>query len=220
MDAAGIARTVAALVAAYLIGGVPFALIVGRLGWKTDVRQHGSGNLGGTNVYRVLGWKAGLLTALGDIAKGTVAVLAARAIAPAGLSQVAVDWVSVGAAVAAIAGHSYTPFGGFRGGKGVATAAGAICVITPLTLPFLLGVFVVAIVLTRYVSAGSVLAAAAYAPLVAVLYPAHVPLLVFAAGASALVIFRHASNIKRIFRGEERRLQWTPRGTRSGEGEQ
>ncbi|MBA4371083.1 MAG: acyl-phosphate glycerol 3-phosphate acyltransferase [Coriobacteriaceae bacterium] len=211
-------RIVAALAAAYLIGGVPFALIVGKLGYRTDVREHGSGNLGGTNVYRVLGWKAGLLTALGDIAKGAVAVFLARLVAPPGLSAAGVDWVSLGAAVAAIAGHSYTPYAGFRGGKGVATAGGTIIVLTPLTFPVLVVTFVAVIALSRYVSAGSVTAAAVYAPLVALLYPGRVPLIVFAGGAAALVIFRHISNVRRILRGEERRIEWTPRGTRNGEG--
>lgn len=213
--AAGI---IVALVAAYLVGGIPGAYIVGKLARGIDIREHGSGNVGTTNAFRVLGpWPAVAVLAI-DIAKGAVAVLIAPfvfagVVALAGGSAADVpDYfpsaLALLAALAAIAGHTYTPFLGFRGGKGIATAAGALLVLTPLAVLILIAVFATIVVTTRLVSLASVVIALMYPPLVWLLYP-HVPgALPIAVLAAALVIWRHRSNIGRLARGEERKIVW------------
>ncbi|MDZ4064505.1 MAG: glycerol-3-phosphate 1-O-acyltransferase PlsY, partial [Coriobacteriia bacterium] len=160
----------AAYVVAYLLGAIPFALIVGKLGYKTDLRQHGSGNLGATNVYRVLGWKAGLAVVVLDVTKGAAAVAIAMLLHPEHMGSEVHDWVLIGAMIAAVLGHSYSPYIKLRGGKGVATAAGALLVIEPLALSILLLVFIGVIAATRMVSLGSIVVALGYPPLTIALY--------------------------------------------------
>jgi glycerol-3-phosphate acyltransferase PlsY len=205
-------RIAAALAAAYLLGAIPWALIVGRLVYKVDVREHGSGNLGATNVLRVLGWKAALLTFVLDVAKGSVAVLVAGFIVSAAqYGPLAHEWAMIGATLASIGGHSFSPYIGFKGGKGVATGAGALLVLlwgTPVW-PILLGSFVVVVATTRIVSLGSVIIAIEYPLLMLVFYPGDWPLFALAVVAAGLVVLRHWANIKRIFRGEESRISFT-----------
>lgn len=208
------ARIIVALVAAYLIGGIPWALIIGKAFYGVDVRKEGSGNLGATNVYRVLGTRAGVLTAVLDIGKGALAVLVAWALVPPSLSAVAHDWTLVGATLAAILGHSYSPYIRFAGGKGVAVAAGALLVLTPKVWPILLVVWVTCVALTRIVSVGSIAVAALYPVLTVWFYGSHVAFVIFSVVGAALVIWRHRSNIARLMRGEESKMSWKPGGMR------
>ncbi|MBU4556104.1 MAG: glycerol-3-phosphate acyltransferase, partial [Actinobacteria bacterium] len=124
-------RVALILVGSYLVGAIPFSLLVGKLFYKVDLRLQGSGNLGATNVYRVFGWKAGLSVAILDIAKGSAAVGLAALLTPAEFVSMQQDWLLIVAAMAAVAGHSYSPYIRFKGGKGVATAAGALLFVTP-----------------------------------------------------------------------------------------
>lgn len=202
-DALGIAVS---LVLGYLIGGIPFALIAGKAFYGIDLREHGSGNLGATNVLRVLGAKAALAVAVLDVGKGATAVLIAMLAAPRELSGSARDWVLVCVSVAAIAGHTFSPYIGFRGGKGVATAAGAIAVMMPATWPALFVTFVLVIVLTRIVSLASLVVAVEFMVLSWIVYHDRLPLKAFALVAAALVIFQHRDNIARLIRGEERKI--------------
>lgn len=195
-----------ACIVAYLLGAIPFALLVGRLFYKTDLRQEGSGNLGATNVFRVLGWKAGLAVAVLDVAKGSLAVAVAALVHPVSMGSEVHDWVLIAAALAAVLGHSYSPYIRFRGGKGVATAAGALLVITPLAWPILFGFFVLVIYLSRMVSLGSILTAAVFPLLTVLLYGDRAALVTMSFIAAALVIWRHRSNIVRIWRREETKL--------------
>lgn len=211
---AGVWRPLAALLVSYLIGAVPFALVVGRVFYHVDVRDHGSGNLGATNVYRVLGIRAGIATALLDIAKGAVAVLVARAILEPAYSGARLDWLLVGAGILAMLGHSYTVYARFKGGKGVATAAGVLLVLTPWALAVLLSVFVLIVIVTRYVSLGSVIVAAAYPFVTWLLYGARPALVAFATAGALLVLWRHRSNIARLSRREEPRIEWKSGGIR------
>jgi acyl phosphate:glycerol-3-phosphate acyltransferase len=205
-------RIAASLFAAYLLGAIPWALIVGKTCCRVDVRTQGSGNLGATNVMRVLGWKAALLTLALDIGKGALAVYLAGVIVPAAVYGAAAhEWTMLGATLAAIGGHSYSPYIGFKGGKGVATGAGALLVLlwgTPVWLILLL-TFVIVLAVSRIVSLSSVIVAIEFPLLMLRFYPGDWALLALSVVAAGLVIWRHSSNIKRIFRGEEPRMSFT-----------
>lgn len=187
----------AAIVAAYLIGSVPFALILARR-WGADLRRVGSGNLGAANVLRASGVTAGVLVAVLDVMKGAFSVaLASR------FSDNAA--VPAAAGFAAIVGHIYPVWLRFRGGKGVATACGVFSMLAPAAVPPAIAVFVVTVWVTKYVSLGSVLATATLPPLAYALgTPA--PAVVAAFAASAIIIFRHRSNLERVRTGTERRI--------------
>jgi glycerol-3-phosphate acyltransferase PlsY len=184
---------------AYLIGSIPFALLLARRWGAADLRQVGSGNLGAANVLRSSGVRAGLIVALLDIAKGAASVLLAERLSSGGLG------LPAAAGFAAIVGHVYPVWLRFRGGKGVATACGVFSMLTPLAAAPALGVFLVGVSMTRYISVGSVLASLALPPMA---YATGSPASVVgtAAAASALVVFRHRSNLARLRDGTERRI--------------
>jgi len=187
----------AVVLAAYLIGSIPFALILARR-WGSDLRQVGSGNLGAANVMRASGVTAGVLVAALDMAKGAASVwLAARVSDGAELPAAA--------GVAAIIGHIYPIWLRFRGGKGVATACGVFSVLTPHAIPPALAIFAAVVWLTKYISLGSVLASASLPPMAYVLgSPA--PAVIAASAAAAIIVFRHRSNVVRVWTGTERRI--------------
>lgn len=202
-------RIVGSLVVAYLLGAIPWALIIGKGFFHIDVRTQGSGNLGATNVMRVLGWKAALATLVLDAGKGALAVYLASVALPSAVFGLDVhEWAMIGAALASIAGHSYSPYIGFKGGKGVATGAGALLVLVPLAWPILFLTWLLVLVTTRIVSLSSVIIAVEYPILMLVLYPGDWPLLLFSVVAAGLVIWRHRSNIRRIIRGQESRIEF------------
>ena len=186
------------LLVAYLLGSVSFGLIFARLYGGQDPRQSGSGNIGATNIARLLGKKVGLFTLLGDCGKGIVAVLLAQWWGSSPL-------LSAGAALSAVLGHIFPIYYGFRGGKGVATALGVL--LPTLPMPVLGGciIWLVVILLWRYVSAGSILAAVVVPVLAALLaYP--LPLVVAAGAIACLVLYKHRSNVQRLLQGSEPKL--------------
>jgi glycerol-3-phosphate acyltransferase PlsY len=186
-----------AVLIAYLIGSVPFGLLIVRLMSGRDVRAAGSGNIGATNVLRTTGRLAGLLTLILDMAKGFLAVwLADR------LSGGSTLWMSV-AALAVLLGHAFPVWLKFQGGKAVATFVGAFAYLTPVPLLAVLLIFVLLVAWTRYLSLGSIIAAGLF-PIGCwmILHPEW-PVLVAATGAAVLVIWRHKSNIERIRAGTE-----------------
>lgn len=190
----------------YLIGAIPFALLIGKWFFATDVRTAGSGNLGATNVMRVLGWKAGLAVFLLDAAKGAVCVVFASVIHPAAAGELTQDILYIGAMIAAVMGHSYSPYIGFRGGKGVATAAGAILVLTPAAW---LGTFLtlaVVVAIFKMVSLGSIAAAIVYPALIVIFYSDRPAIVAMALLVAVLVIWRHRANIVRIAKGQESKI--------------
>ena len=196
----------ALVLAAYLLGSISFAVLVVRSRTGRDIRAEGSGNAGATNVFRAHGKKLAIFVALLDVAKGAAAVLLMR------LVTADPRWAAA-AGLAAVLGHVFPVFYSFRGGKGVATAVGAFSVLTPLALLVSLGVFVVIVAATRYVSLGSV-AATAMLPLAVWLLGSRLgptelmaPLLVTACVGGALVIFMHRANIGRLLGGTESRLK-------------
>jgi glycerol-3-phosphate acyltransferase PlsY len=199
---------------AYLLGGIPWALIIGQQFYRIDVRTEGSGNLGATNVLRVLGAKAAAATLLLDMAKGSAAVgLAILLVPEAQFGIVLHQWAMILATMAAIVGHSYSPYIGFKGGKGVATAAGAVLILTPYPWPILLLTWLLVIALFRIVSLGSVVIAVEYPLLCAWLYPGEWLIVGFAVLAAALVVWRHRTNIVRIVHGQEPKVSFKDRGS-------
>lgn len=196
------------LVFAYLSGGIPFGAVVARA-HKVDITKAGSGNTGATNVFRTLGWKAGLVVAVLDVAKGAAPALLALVLAAA-WPQWQRDLLVVATACAAMIGHMYSPYFGLRGGKGIATVGGGIAVLMPLAFAILLVAFVAAIAIARIVSVASLTLAVAFPAIIWALYPDRPVLLVFALVASPLVIWRHRANIRRLARGEEPRIEWKP----------
>lgn len=186
-----------AVVAAYLVGSIPFAqLLSQRRG--VDLRRVGSGNVGATNVLRTLGVRAAVLAMMLDAVKGTIAVLVAQRLTTGVTAPVA-------AGLASMLGHVYPVWLRFRGGKGVATAAGAFAVLTPVALSAAAGVFLLAVVLTRFISVGSMAAALTLAGwAIASDAPAVVGL--GAAVAAILVIAGHRTNLARLVAGTERRI--------------
>jgi glycerol-3-phosphate acyltransferase PlsY len=205
-------RAAAILVGAYLLGSVPWSYLIVRFARRQDIRKLGSGNVGATNVLRAAGRLPAALALLLDIGKGAAAVAAARA---AELSPA----LAGAAALAVIAGHVFPVFLGFRGGKGVATTAGAFGTLAPLPALLSAAAFVLVVLWGRWVSLGSIVAVALF-PVFLYLgglwgFTAAVspPLVASAVAAAALVVARHASNLRRLRAGTEPRL-----GHRSGEG--
>ena len=185
------------VLAAYLIGSIPFALLLARH-WGADLRLVGSGNLGAANVMRASGLTAGLLVALLDIGKGAASVWLARSVSNGAELPAA-------AGLAAILGHVYPIWLRFRGGKGVATACGVFSILTPLAVPPALALFAVVAWLTKYISLASVLASLALPP-IAYALGSPPPARLAASIAAAMIVFRHRSNVRRLWTGTERRL--------------
>jgi len=187
-----------ALAAAYLVGAFPVGFLVARVFGVGDIRRHGSGNIGATNVLRAAGWVPALLTLVGDVAKGYLAVAAAGALTGDTDARAA-------AAVAAIIGNCWSVFLGFRGGKGVATGLGALLNLVPAAVAPAIPVWLAVAVATRYVSLGSILGAACV-PLGALLLGYGAPAVLAALAGTAIIIARHHDNIGRLVAGTERRL--------------
>ena len=186
------------VVVAYLIGSVPFALIIAKRWGEPDLRRIGSGNLGAANVLRSSGVTAGVLVALLDVGKGAAGVMLAARLDGSNTAPAV-------AGFAAIVGHIYPVWLRFRGGKGVATACGVFTALAPVAVPPALAVFLVAAWLTKYVSVGSVLASAALPP-IAYAMGMPMPIVAAAVAAAVLIVFRHRSNLARVWLGTERRI--------------
>jgi glycerol-3-phosphate acyltransferase PlsY len=194
-------------VAAYFLGSIPFGLLLGKLFGGRDVRKAGSGNIGATNVARVAGPVAGILTLLLDAAKGTLAVyLAAR------LSEQSSTWMMI-AGLCALVGHCFPIWLGFRGGKGVATAAGVFLVLSPLSFLGAVILFVLVVLYWRFVSLGSISAAAAMPLLIYFFWaPHHAPpyTVTFGSlGAALLNVYKHDANIQRMVQGDEPKFSFS-----------
>jgi len=197
------------IILSYIAGSFPTAVIISRLIMKDDIRNHGSGNPGATNVFRVMGWKPGLVVVTVDIAKGLVAVLLIAQIA--GSVQLDKTIIKIIAGFSAIIGHIWTVFAGFRGGKGVGTAFGVFLGLAPVASLISFIAWGVVILFTRYVSLASVSAGFIFGIVVGVrkyYFNVDVPLpIMILAGIIVLLIFyTHRSNIKRLIHGEENKM--------------
>ena len=191
------------LLVAYLLGGVPIGFLLVR--WKTgqDVREHGSGNIGATNVHRAAGRVAGMATLVLDAAKGYLAVwLAYR------MSGGSTAWASA-AAVCVLLGHIFTPFLRFKGGKGVATFLGAFLFLAPGATLAVTLVFLVTLAALRMISLGAILGGITFPLAVWLISQPAWPLMSASLVCCALVLWRHRDNAKRIHEGTERTFAWT-----------
>jgi acyl phosphate:glycerol-3-phosphate acyltransferase len=192
---------------AYLIGSIPFGYLIVKLTRGADVRETGSGGTGATNVSRRAGKAAGIATLLLDALKGAVAVfVAAKWTDQFQLNWMTADWIVLGAGVAALVGHIFPVWLGFRGGKGVATGAGVFLVIAPFALLGAGIVFLAVVLITRYVSLGSILAAATI-PLFVWLSDLRAPEVTGAVVGALLIIFAHRANILRLVDGTESKFR-------------
>lgn len=189
------------LIAAYFIGAIPTSYVVAKLTRGIDLRQHGSGNLGATNAYRVLGWKAATPIFIVDIAKGFLPVYLFPQIDGSDASAWALAYGAV-----AIFGHVYSVYVGFRGGKGVATGAGVFLALAPIAVLAGLIVWATLVFATGYVSLASI-AAAAVLPIGVALTVPDTSVLLLALGLAIFVIWAHRANIGRLRRGEEHRFR-------------
>lgn len=191
----------------YLFGSVNTSIIVGKLLYKVDVREHGSGNAGATNALRILGKGAAIAVVIGDFLKGILACLVGRyvfgEINPG-------DGVFLGQYMAgffAVVGHNWPVYFGFKGGKGVMTSFAVALMFSPLVALICLAGFIIIVSITRYVSLGSMVCAAIF-PLVAFLFNEPLPMVLIGLALAALIIWRHRANIERLVSGNEKKLSF------------
>lgn len=190
----------ACLAASYLLGAIPTSYLVARGLAGIDLRQHGSCNLGATNLYRCLGWKYAVPVGLFDIAKGTIPVVVFAPIASAA------TMFAVACGITAVIGHVFSVFVRFKGGKGVATAAGVVLGLTPIALALAFVVWAGLVWLTGYVSVGSIAGAVLLPLAVFVIHPDERALAWVYAGIAGFVVWAHRANIRRLLAGTENRF--------------
>lgn len=210
------------IILSYLIGSIPTSIIISKAAKGIDIREHGSGNAGGANIMRVLGWKHGLLVILLDALKGVLAVIVVARFhygsIPFENATPFDDFtlVQIIAGISAVIGHIWTVFAGFKGGKGIATALGILLMIVTVDMLIAIGVFVLVVIFSRYVSLGS-LAGAVAVPLALIVrenifhvdipnYNTLLPFLIFVA---LLVIFTHRKNVIRLLNGNESKISFS-----------
>jgi glycerol-3-phosphate acyltransferase PlsY len=210
------------IILSYLIGSIPTSIIISKAAKGIDIREHGSGNAGGTNVMRVLGWKHGLLVILLDAMKGVLAVIVVARLhygsMPFENATPFDDFtlVQIIAGISAVIGHIWTVFAGFKGGKGIATALGMLLMIVTIDMLIAIGVFILVVTFSRYVSLGS-LAGAVAVPLTLIVrenvfnvdIPNYNTLLPFLILVSLLVIFTHRKNVIRLLNGSESKISFS-----------
>jgi glycerol-3-phosphate acyltransferase PlsY len=190
------------LAASYLIGAIPTSYLVGKWFRGIDLREHGSRNLGATNLYRTLGWKFAIPVGVFDVLKGAIPVLLFGPRAPE------LPYFPIWCGIIAVVGHVFSAFVGFKGGKGVATAAGMVIGLAPLAFPVILGIWMLIVWLTGYVSLGSIIAALSFPPADWLLHPARrsAVTVTFDIALAAFIIWKHRQNIQRLLAGTENRF--------------
>jgi glycerol-3-phosphate acyltransferase PlsY len=200
------------LVLAYLLGSIPFGVIVGKLFYDVDVRRHGSGNVGTTNVFRVLGKRAGVAVMALDMFKGFLPALIA--------SWLFNPWAAIFIAAAPVVGHMYSVFLKGSGGKGVATGAGVVLALVPLAFVIIFVVWLTLIVITRYVSVAS-LVAAFLVPVLVIAFDDPLPYCIAGVLVAIIVWWAHRDNIRRLANGTENRatLPWSAKHDLDGHGQ-
>jgi glycerol-3-phosphate acyltransferase PlsY len=198
---------ISAVILAYLLGSIPFALWIGLLFFKKDIRKEGSGNAGATNVFRVLGWKAGISVFLLDVMKGWLAVNITMLFSEQLLTGDFIYYLGVILAVAVVVGHIFPLFAGFRGGKGVATLLGVGIALYPFSGLAALGVFFIVFFLSGYVSLSSISACISFPFLSFFLFGnTELPLVVLSVAVAVFVPLTHTKNIRRLLSGTESRF--------------
>ncbi|WP_337872871.1 glycerol-3-phosphate 1-O-acyltransferase PlsY [Ignavibacterium sp.] len=210
------------IILSYLVGSIPTSIIISKAVRGIDIRNYGSGNAGGTNVMRVLGWRHGILVIFLDALKGAIAVVLVARLHYGGLPFQNVSpfddftLVQIIAGISAVIGHIWTVFAGFRGGKGIATALGMLLMIITIDMLIAVGIFLIVVSISRYVSLGSIVSAMAV-PLSMIfrenVLHTHIEgyntLLPFVIGVSLLVIFTHRKNLIRLLNGTENKLSFS-----------
>jgi len=207
------------VVLSYLIGSIPNSIIISKAVSGIDIRNHGSGNAGGTNVMRVLGWKYGLVVIFLDALKGAIAVVIISRLffGPLPFENVSpfddFTLVQIIAGMSAVIGHIWTVFAGFKGGKGIATALGMLLTLITIDMLIAVGIFALVVLISRYVSLGSIIAAISVPAtlfirenLFHVDIPGYSTLFPFIIGVTALVVFTHRKNLVRIINGNENKI--------------
>jgi glycerol-3-phosphate acyltransferase PlsY len=198
--------------AAYLVGAIPTGLVVGKVGYGVDIRELGSGNIGSTNAKRVLGSRAGNLVLVLDVFKGFIVTWMAAVFAtgtfnwPPDPKGEAAATLIVIAAIAAIIGNVFPIYIGFKGGKGVGVGAGVVLALVPIICVVLLAIWLATRALTRYVSVASILIAVLFPFFMWWQHPDNIPYIVLAVFATAVVVFSHRANLKRLLAGKELRV--------------
>ena len=201
------------LVLSYLVGSIPASVWVGKVAYGIDLREHGSGNAGATNAFRVLGWKAGAVASLvglgkGLLAAGVIATIRIDAL-PAGYGFWEVESVvRLMAGMSAVVGHMYPVWARFKGGKGVSTTAGMLLALTPGVMLMTLGVFALVLLSSRYVSLASLSATVVYPSTIAIKkYGLHASIFVFSLVLATGIFVAHRTNIQRLLAGTENRVK-------------
>ncbi|MBU5466671.1 glycerol-3-phosphate 1-O-acyltransferase PlsY [Virgibacillus sp. MSJ-26] len=184
---------------AYLLGSIPSALLVGKIGFKLDIREHGSGNMGATNTFRVLGIKAGSIVTLADILKGTAATLL-----PFILFDLELNRLIIG--LFAVLGHTYPVFAKFKGGKAVATSGGIVLGVNPLLFVIMVLSFLITLYFSKYVSLSSMITG--IVAIIASIIFKDIPLIIITSVLTIFVFLRHKDNIKRIKDRTEPKITW------------
>lgn len=198
---------IASMVIAYLVGSIPTSVWWGKAFFGTDVREHGSRNAGATNTFRVLGPQAGVPVLLIDILKGFLPVRVLPNFSELPVDQSPWMWFRVALVAAAVIGHLYPVFAGFKGGKGVATSLGGVLAVHPGAAAICIGVFAIVFLLSRYVSLGSLCAAVAFPIAIISIYREFSAVKIgFAIVLCLMVFYTHRENIGRLIRGEENRM--------------
>jgi acyl phosphate:glycerol-3-phosphate acyltransferase len=190
--------TVIIILISYLLGSIPFALLVGKIGYGIDIRQHGSGNLGGTNTFRTLGKKAGFIVSAADVLKGTLA-----ASLPLLLNA---DLHPLVAGIPAVIGHCYPVFAKFKGGKAVATSGGVLLFAEPLLFLLVLLTFFLSLYISKYVSLSSIMAGVG--SVILSLFLADNITTYILIGFTLFLLYRHRQNIVRIAKKTEPKVKW------------
>ncbi len=207
------------IVLSYLLGSIPTSIWVGKIFKRVDIRDHGSGNAGATNTFRILGWKAGTVVTLIDLAKGFTAAYYISQIGyhigdvPVSIAMWETDvFMRLIAGAAAVGGHMYPLYARFKGGKGVITAAGMLYGIEPISITLAIIVFLTILFTSRYVSLGSIFSCFSYPLFLLMLrygfdQPIDGSLIVISAVVAATIIIKHHTNIRRLLEGTENRIQ-------------
>jgi len=189
--------------AAYLIGSIPTSYWIGRVFFRINLLEHGSKNVGATNAWRILGPPVGILVLVLDLLKGYLPVLYTIS----KFSHQSPIPVMIG--ITCVIGHSISPFLKFRGGKGVATSAGIFLALAPKALGICLGLFLIVVAITRYVSLGSMMAAITFPILSYIYYPQNPLIWQIGSGIALLILIRHRANLGRLLNGNENRLSFS-----------
>lgn len=197
----------AAFILAYLLGSIPTAVWTGKWLYNIDVREHGSGNAGATNVIRVLGWKTGLPVLLTDLAKGWLATMMPIYLNSAEPGTATLTNIQIAAGMIAITGHIFPLFAGFRGGKGVATMFGVLLALQPLLTISCMGIFLVVLLITGIVSLSSMTAGLAFPVMLFLFFDTpSIVFKIFSVIVALALLLTHRKNIGRLLKGEEKKL--------------